>query len=99
MDHDVTTRDLPIGLKTLAASTASALWRVVLMPLDTVMTHQQLQGRDGVRVLSRKIRACGPNVLFHGGLAAFLGNIVVSAFVLGYGKGHDKSRLNAVVDC
>jgi hypothetical protein len=36
LDNIESTRDLNVGVKTIAASAAAALFRIVLMPVDTV---------------------------------------------------------------
>ena len=36
------TDGLPIAIKTMAASAAAALWRINLMPVDTVKTIMQV---------------------------------------------------------
>jgi len=36
MDNMEVTQDLPVGVKTVAASAAAGLFRIVLMPVDTV---------------------------------------------------------------
>lgn len=38
MDAFDLTKDLPVGAKTVAASTAAALFRIALMPVDTFKT-------------------------------------------------------------
>lgn len=64
------TRDLPMWVKTAAASVSSALFRIFLMPVDTFKTTMQVQGKDGVANLMAKARAKGPSVFYHGSLAA-----------------------------
>jgi hypothetical protein len=36
LDNIESTRDLNVGVKTIAASASAALFRIVLMPVDTV---------------------------------------------------------------
>lgn len=43
MDSYEETKDLPVMVKTVAASATAALWRIFLMPVDTLKTT--LQGR------------------------------------------------------
>eukprot|EP01087_Luapelamoeba_hula_P008199 TRINITY_DN2032_c0_g3_i1.p1 TRINITY_DN2032_c0_g3~~TRINITY_DN2032_c0_g3_i1.p1 ORF type:complete len:294 (+),score=52.49 TRINITY_DN2032_c0_g3_i1:44-925(+) len=69
------TRDLPVGVKTACASASSASFRVMLMPLDTLKTIMQVEGKPGVQLLGQKVRQSGPRVLFHGTLATFAGNL------------------------
>ena len=35
----------PIWLKTVAASTAAALWRIFIMPIDSIKTMMQVEGK------------------------------------------------------
>merc|ERR1719424_27067 len=72
------TSDLPVGLRTAAASGAASLWRIGLTPIDTMKTSLQVTGTDGYEVISQKVRAEGFPVLFQGALAnafaSFVGN-------------------------
>jgi len=63
-----TTRDLPVGVKTVAASTAAALFRIFLMPIDTVKTTMQVTGKFSAVV--DKMKVGGPLILYNGALAA-----------------------------
>jgi hypothetical protein len=65
------TKDLPVMAKTMAASGAAALWRINLMPVDTLKTTMQVQGADGIKNLRAKFAKNGFGVLYHGGLGAF----------------------------
>ncbi|KAG2451761.1 hypothetical protein HYH02_003540 [Chlamydomonas schloesseri] len=64
------TASLPVGVKTLAASGAAGAFRVFLMPVDTVKTIMQVEGKDAVAALWRKVATGGPGVLYHGALAS-----------------------------
>jgi len=64
------TKNLPVGLKTVAASVAAALFRIVLMPVDTFKTTMQVEGKSGIATLFNKVRTTGPLVFWHGSLAA-----------------------------
>ncbi|KAG5192318.1 mitochondrial carrier domain-containing protein [Tribonema minus] len=64
------TKGLPVGVKTLCASGAAALWRIVLMPIDTTKTIMQVEGKNGFPALKKKFKANGPSVLYHGAIAA-----------------------------
>ncbi len=70
MDGHKSTRDLPIGVKTIAASGSAALFRILLMPIDATKTIMQVEGKNGFPTLVKKVRANGPTVLYHGALAA-----------------------------
>lgn len=65
------TKNLPVMAKTMAASGAAALWRINLMPVDTMKTTMQVQGKEGLVNLRAKMAKSGPRVLYHGGLGAF----------------------------
>lgn len=64
------TANLPVVLKTVAASVAAALFRIVLMPVDTFKTTMQVEGKDGVKKLFAKVKTGGPQVFWYGSLAA-----------------------------
>lgn len=63
-------RSLPIAVKTACASTVAALFRILLMPIDTCKTILQVEGAKGWAILVRKVRTGGPSVLFHGAIAS-----------------------------
>ena len=64
------TRSLPIAIKTACASTMAALFRILLMPIDTCKTILQVEGAKGWSILANKLRMSGPTVLFHGSMAS-----------------------------
>jgi hypothetical protein len=70
LDNIELTKDLPVGVKTIAASAAAALFRIVLMPVDTFKTTMQVGGKDGLTQLFAKVKAKGPPVFWYGSLAA-----------------------------
>lgn len=63
--HDLT-RDFPVAFKTVAASFASALFRVGLMPVDTLKTTLQTGGANALPLLRQKIAAHGIGTLWYG---------------------------------
>mmetsp|Transcript_52192 Transcript_52192/g.124403 ORF Transcript_52192/g.124403 Transcript_52192/m.124403 type:complete len:436 (+) Transcript_52192:156-1463(+) len=63
--------DLPLALKTAAGSTMAALWRVFLMPLDSLKTNLQVNGSEGFEVLKNRVQERGPGELYAGALANF----------------------------
>ena len=65
------TKDLPIFAKTMCASIAAGLWRINLMPIDTTKTILQVEGKEGLNVLKKKVGTSGPRVLYHGAMGAF----------------------------
>jgi len=70
------TSSLPIMVKTAAASFLSGMFRVTLMPVDTLKTTMQVEGKDGIPKLMAKFRANGPTVFFSGAMAAWAANTV-----------------------
>lgn len=44
--------------------------------MDTTKTIMQVEGKDGLPALAKKIKARGPSVLFHGALAASSATLV-----------------------
>ena len=65
------TKDLPLSAKTLCASFMAALWRVNLMPIDTLKTSLQVNGKEGLSMLAKKTRGAGAGVFYHGTVATF----------------------------
>lgn len=68
LDSLESTRDMNVGFKTVAASASAALFRIVIMPIDTVKTTMQVTGKFSAVV--DKVRGNGPFVLWNGALAA-----------------------------
>lgn len=60
----------PVLIKTVAASLASAAFRMVLTPIDTLKTTQQTRGgKAGLTLLRQRIRENGVQCLWWGALA------------------------------
>ena len=70
------TSGLAAWQKTAFCSVTAALWRVFLMPIDTLKTTLQTDGANGMALLKSKLKARGPIVLYNGGLGAMLSNVV-----------------------
>lgn len=68
MDSFEATKTLPVGVKTVAASVGAALFRIGLMPIDTVKTTMQVTGKFSAVV--DKMKASGVRSLFNGSIAA-----------------------------
>lgn len=68
MDSYETSKALPVGVKTVAASAAAAAFRIFLMPVDTVKTTMQVTGKFSSVV--DKVKVAGPFALYNGALAA-----------------------------
>ena len=69
-DHEKT-KNLPILFKSVCASGAAALWRINIMPIDTLKTSLQVNGSDGISKLRTKFKINGIRVFYHGALGAF----------------------------
>lgn len=67
---------VPTAVKSIGASAAAAGFRIFLMPIDCLKTTLQVEGSSGVKILGQKIRASGPQVLWHGA-----GGTVTATFV------------------
>lgn len=70
LNESASTKDLPIPIKTAAASAAAGGFRIFLMPVDALKTTMQVEGKNGIPILMSKIRTGGVSVLYHGALAA-----------------------------
>lgn len=70
LDNIELTANLPVALKTVAASVAAGLFRILLMPIDTFKTTMQVEGKDGLAKLMTKFRTSGFSVFYQGSIAA-----------------------------
>eukprot|EP01066_Platyproteum_vivax_P010719 Platyproteum_vivax@DN4832_c0_g1_i1.p1 len=70
MDSQESTKDLPVWIKTLAASSGAACFRFFLMPIDAWKTIKQVEGSDGLKALVKKVRTHGIGKLWYGSVAA-----------------------------
>jgi len=68
LDSMDATKDMSVGIKTVAASTAAALFRIFLMPVDTVKTTMQVTGKFS-NVID-KVKVGGVPALYQGSIAA-----------------------------
>jgi hypothetical protein len=68
LDSFAETQDLPVFMKTGAASAVAAVFRIFLMPIDTVKTTMQVTGKFSSVV--EKVKLVGPRGLYIGSLAA-----------------------------
>lgn len=66
---------VPGPVRTAAASVAAGLWRIVCMPIDTSKTALQVEGKEGLERLSKKVLAEGPAPLFQGAIATTVATI------------------------
>lgn len=71
LDSYDATRGLPAAVKTGAGSVSAGLFRIVLLPVDTVKTTLQVEGASGLGKLAAKMRGpAGVGCLWHGALAS-----------------------------
>jgi hypothetical protein len=68
LDSMDATKDMSVGIKTVAASTAAALFRIFLMPVDTVKTTMQVTGKFSSVI--EKVKIGGVPALYQGSIAA-----------------------------
>lgn len=75
-------KDMPALLKTIFASVAAALFRMILTPVDTVKTTLQTQGKRGWGLLKKRVKTYGVGSLWYGAwataAATFVGHYPVS---------------------
>lgn len=64
------TKNLPIGVKTAVASFSAAVFRIFLMPIDTIKTTMQVTGKFKSVIEKIKTTPKGPLILYDGSLAA-----------------------------
>ncbi|KAL0479737.1 mitochondrial ornithine transporter [Acrasis kona] len=69
LDSNETASKLPVAVKTIGASVASACFRMVLTPVDTLKTTLQTQGKAGLPILKARIAANGVSSLWYGSVA------------------------------
>jgi len=70
LDSLDSTAHLPVGIKTVAASFSAALFRILLMPVDTIKTTMQVEGKDGFKKLIAKTKTVGPSAFYQGAIAS-----------------------------
>ena len=67
---------IPIFIKTLIASGTSGIIRILLSPVDTIKTMQQVEGKNALKLLGKKIKENGFISLYDGAMANGLLNII-----------------------
>ena len=65
------TKNLPLFIKTICSSSVASLWRIGIMPIDTVKTSLQVHGKTGIEIIANKYKENGIRVYYHGALGAF----------------------------
>lgn len=71
LNNNDSTKEWNMASKTFYCSLFSGLWRVNLMPIDTLKSSLQVNNKEGVQILKNKISNHGFRVLYNGGLGAF----------------------------
>ncbi|KIY67174.1 mitochondrial carrier [Cylindrobasidium torrendii FP15055 ss-10] len=69
LEGNIYLRKLPALGKTIFASVAAALWRMVLTPIDTVKTTMQTDGQKGWKMLRLRVKRYGVGTLWYGAWA------------------------------
>merc|ERR1739838_1033301 len=69
MSQHPTLSKMPSAAQSVFASATAASMRILLMPIDTVKTTLQVEGKNGLKILKNKVRA-SPTALWHGSLGA-----------------------------
>lgn len=62
--------------KTFIGSCGASLWRMVIMPIDTCKTSMQVNGKEGMKILSKNIKKNGYKVIYNGSLASCSSTLV-----------------------
>lgn len=75
LEHE-STKNWPTVIKTFFASQAAAMFRILLMPVDTTKTILQVEGKHGLSILKGKIRKNGVGALYYGALGAYSATFV-----------------------
>lgn len=70
LDSYDTSRDWPVFVKTMFASITAAVFRILLMPIDTCKTMLQVEGNKGWGLLGQKVRTHGVGVMYYGSMAS-----------------------------
>lgn len=70
LNSNESTKNLPVMIKTMFASTVASGFRILLMPIDATKTIMQVEGKNGFQSLITKVKTNGPSVLWHGSMGA-----------------------------
>lgn len=71
LNNNESTKNMSTASKTMMASVTAALWRINLMPIDTVKTSMQVNGKEGFNILKNKVKTNGFRTLYHGTMGTF----------------------------
>jgi hypothetical protein len=62
--------DLSIASKTFVGSTGAALWRICIMPIDTLKSSMQVNGKEGLNLIKKRMNTYGIKTLYQGSIAS-----------------------------
>ena len=68
--------DMNTATKTFAGSCGAGLWRMSIMPLDTLKSSMQVNGNNGISILRDRIRQQGLSTMYNSSLASGTATIV-----------------------
>jgi len=71
LNNNNSTKEWNMATKTFYCSLFSGLWRVNLMPIDTLKSSLQVNNKEGLQIVRKKVSNHGFKVLYNGGLGAF----------------------------
>jgi len=71
MNSNDTTKNLSIGTKTFCGSIGAGVWRIGLMPIETLKNSMQINGTHGLKIITDTVREKGIGRLYHGSFATF----------------------------
>lgn len=69
-------KDIPIFLSTGFASVLAGSWRLAIIPIDAWKTSKQVHGKNGINILSQKMKVNGLPTLYQGAMASSLATMV-----------------------
>jgi hypothetical protein len=68
--------NVPLVVQTASGSVLAGTWRLALMPLDSMKTILQVNGKDGWDILKQNLTKSGFEVLYRGCIASSLATVV-----------------------
>ena len=76
LDSYEESKNLPTSIKTFCSSCIAGLWRINLMPIDTVKTIMQVEGKDSINILKDKYKQNGIRTFYQGSIASSSATII-----------------------
>ena len=68
--------NIPIPIQTLIASSIATSWRVFLVPIDTIKTSLQVEGKKAIPLLKNKVKNDGFRIMYNGSIASLSASFV-----------------------